>query len=231
MPTLRAERLSKELGGRVVLRDVTFRLESGDCLALFGANGAGKSTLLNLLTTLTKPTSGRIVWNDVDVYSTLRAYRRSIGYVGHEPCLYLDWSGRANLDFFGRLYGVAGWNARRDDLLDDVGLTAFADEPVRIYSRGMLQRLAIARAFLHAPTTLFLDEAFTGLDAASQERLLLRLEAARRDGATTLLVTHDLELGYRAGTSFAVLRRGALETLSQPTLDELRAAYAGESGG
>jgi len=224
MPTLRAERLSKELGGRAVLREVTLHIESGECLVLFGANGAGKTTLLYLLTTLTKPTRGRILWNDVDVYSTLQTYRRSIGYVGHEPALYPDWTGRENLDFFGRLYGVADLKAKREALLSEVGLTAFGDELVRVYSRGMLQRLSIARAFLHTPRLLFLDEAFTGLDATAEEYLLRRLERMRNDGAAILLVTHDLELGCRAGTHFALLRNGVAERLSQPTPDALRIA-------
>lgn len=229
MSTLQAERLSKELGGRAVLRDVTFRIASGDCLALFGANGAGKSTLLNLLTTLSKPTSGSILWDGCDALAAPRVYRRAIGYVGHESSLYLDWSANQNLDFFGRLYGAADYRARRDRLLSDVGLAAFADDPVSLFSRGMLQRLTIARAFLHEPKLLLLDEPFTGLDAASQERLIAQIESARGDGATALLVTHDIELGHRVGTRFAVLRDGVIAELSAPTLDELRRACAGDT--
>lgn len=217
---LSAVRLAKELGGRFVLREVTFHLEAGECLVLFGANGAGKTTLLHLLTTLIKPTQGQILWKGKDVSQKLRAYRRSIGYVAHEPMLYPDWTGRENLDFFGRLYGVADLNARRDQLLEEMKLTAFAEEPVRFYSRGMIQRLTLARAFLHSPRFLFLDEAFTGLDAFSQERLLRRLKSARQEGITTLLVTHDKEIGLRTGTRFAFLRDGVLQELSLETLQQ-----------
>lgn len=217
---LSAVRLAKELGGRLVLREVTLHLEAGECLVLFGANGAGKTTLLHLLTTLIKPTAGEIRWKGKDISHALRDYRRSIGYVAHEPMLYADWTGRENLDFFGRLYDVRDGNRRRDQLLEEMGLTAFAEEPVRFYSRGMVQRLTLARAFLHSPRLLFLDEAFTGLDASSQERLLRRIESARHDGVATLLVTHDGEIGLRAGTRFALLRDGVLQELSPESLQQ-----------
>jgi heme exporter protein A len=207
--SLTAEHLAKELGGRLILRDVSFSLRSGECIALYGANGAGKSTLLSVLATLTKPSGGRLRWNGQEVAKSRRAYRREIGLVGHEPLIYLDWSGRANLRFFARLYGVT--ETRVDALLEEVGLSAFADDPVHIYSRGMVQRLTIARAFLHAPKLLLLDEFFTGLDPSTQRRLAARLIAERYAGAAILLVTHDLDIGREVATASLCLRNGILE--------------------
>lgn len=225
MGSLVAERLSKELGGRLVLRDVSLAMTGGRCLALLGANGSGKSTLLRVLSTLWRPTSGRVLWNDEDARKVGASFRTSIGYVGHEPLVYGDWSGRANLEFLGRLYGVENLHARIDELLDEVRLSRFARDPVYVYSRGMVQRLALARAFLHRPDILLLDEPFSGLDTALQRHMVDRLQQERAAGRTIVLVTHALELGHELATDIAFLRRGEAEMAGAPSLEALRADY------
>ncbi|MBM3214811.1 heme ABC exporter ATP-binding protein CcmA [Candidatus Poribacteria bacterium] len=225
MATLTADRLAKRLGHRTILRDVSFELGGGQCVALFGANGAGKSTLLTVLATLAAPSDGRLLWNGEDLSSARDAYRRRVGYVSHQALLYPDWSGRRNLRFFAALHGVDRPNDRADELLEDVNLSAFADEPARIYSRGMLQRLSIARALVHSPEVLLLDEVFTGLDAAMVSRVSARIEAERAAGAVVLLVTHDAEAGHRLATECWFLRNGGIEAIGKPPVNELRARF------
>ena len=126
MALLAAENVSKELDGRLVLRDASVELHAGRCLALFGSNGSGKSTLLRILATLWRPTRGAVTWEGKPVTKARAAYRRQLGYVGHESQLYGDISARENLRFFGGLYGVPDIDHRADELLDEVGLTKWA---------------------------------------------------------------------------------------------------------
>jgi heme exporter protein A len=228
MALLAAESVSKELDGRLVLRDASIELHSGRCLALLGANGSGKSTLLRILATLWRPTRGEVTWNGAPVARARTAYRRQLGYVGHESLLYGDRSARENLLFFGGLYGLSDVEERADALLDEVGLTRFADIPVRAYSRGMTQRATLARALIHSPRVLLLDEPFTGLDAKMRATALRRIKLACDDGAAVCLVTHDLESGYEAATDVAFVRAGRVEPSAAGSLDELRAEYLGE---
>jgi heme exporter protein A len=228
MALLAAENVSKELDGRLVLRDASVQLHAGRCLALFGSNGSGKSTLLRILATLWRPTRGGVTWEGNPVTKARAAYRRQLGYVGHESQLYGELSARENLLFFGGLYGVSNVEARADELLDEVGLTRFADMPVRAYSRGMTQRATLARALIHSPRILLLDEPFTGLDATMRAAALKRLDTLRDSGAAMCLVTHDIESGYEAATDFAFVRRGRVESAEASSLAELRAVYANE---
>jgi len=230
MALLAAEGVSKELDGRLVLRDASVALHPGRCLALFGANGSGKSTLLRILATLWRPTRGEVTWDGRPVSRVRAAYRRQLGYVGHESLLYGDRSARENLLFFGGLYGVPDLERRADVLLDEVGLTRFADIPVRAYSRGMTQRATLARALVHSPRLLLLDEPFTGLDAAMRAAALKRLRLSCDEGVAVCLVTHDLESGYEAATDVAFVRRGRVEPSAAASLEELRAEYSGEGG-
>jgi heme exporter protein A len=220
-----AEDVSKELAGRLVLRGVSLTVRAGACVVVLGANGSGKSTLLNILATLWKPSAGRVLWNGRDVAAQRDLYRRRVGYIAHEPLVYAEWSARQNLRFLGRLHGVADADARIAALLDEVGLSAYADEPVHIYSRGMVQRLAIARAFLHSPDVLLLDEPSTGLDAATQGRLVRRLQDERREGAAAVVVTHDVALGHELADELVVLDRGFAQSIGRPPLSEVRERY------
>lgn len=209
-----ARHLAKSYGDRQVLDDVSFKLEQGQCLALFGPNGAGKSTLLKLLSLLVRPTDGELLLGGVKVGDDQDALRRRIGVLSHQPFVYDALSARENLVFYGRLYGLARPAERADELLRQVGLELFAGDPVRTFSRGMVQRLAIARALLHEPDLLLLDEPYTGLDQSAVGMLNETVDRAKEAGTTIVLISHDFAEGLRAADRAAILHRGRLRFLS-----------------
>ena len=155
----------RRYGERAALRDVSLELEAGRTLVVFGPNGAGKTTLLRMLATLLRPHAGEVRVLGHELPGDGYAVRGLLGFLGHEPLLYRELSGRENLRFHARLHGVA--RARVEAVLGDVGMQARADDPVAELSRGMVQRLAIARAVLHEPELLLLDEPLANLDPAA----------------------------------------------------------------
>lgn len=169
-----------------------------------GPNGAGKTTLLRMLATLHRPTQGTLAVMGHDLPDKAQLVRPHLGYLGHDPLVYLDLTALQNLELFADLYGVPDPRGRIEELLDQVGLLARAFEPVRTFSRGMAQRLGIARLLLHRPSLLLLDEPTSGLDAAGAA-LLDRVVA---DGASVVLVTHDAERAVRVAGRVMVLRGG-----------------------
>ena len=213
MNGLLAERLEKTRGGRAVLRGASLRVQRGESAALIGANGSGKTTLLTLLAGLSKPNGGSLTWDGVDARRQPLTYRRRVGFAAHEPLLYPEWSGRRNLLFFARLGGVENARRRVDEELNEAGLALFAETPARFYSRGMTQRLALARVFLRRSKLLLLDEPFSGLDEESRERLLERLRQERERGAALVLATHNAELGRQACGAAARLENGVVRRL------------------
>jgi ABC-type multidrug transport system ATPase subunit len=178
---LRARDVSKRYGSKRVLEDLSFEVPTGGFLVVTGPNGSGKTTLLRLCVGLAVPTRGAL---DVDVE------RARLGFVAHEPLVYRDLTGAENLDLYGRLYRVRERRERIGMLLERFGLWRARHERVASYSRGMVQRLALARALLHEPDLLVLDEPFTTLDADGAA--LLDRELAERVGRSTFVVaTHD----------------------------------------
>lgn len=171
-------------------------MERGERVALLGPNGAGKSTLLRIAATLLKPTSGRLVIAGQPA-GDHPAIRSRLGVVLEPTLFYMSLTARENLALYARLYGVPEPGRRTAELLDQVGLTLFADEPVRTFSRGMRQRLALARAVMHSPDLLLLDEPYTALDQEGCALLNELLAAMARRGSAVLVVTHDLEPGGR----------------------------------
>jgi heme exporter protein A len=193
--------LGRAYGDRVALAGVTLTLEEGRTLAVFGANGAGKSTLLRILATLLRPHRGIARVLGAELPRQGWAARGRIGFLGHEPLLYRELTARENLRFHARLHGVAA--GRAEGLLDAVGLAGRADEPVRTFSRGMVQRVAVCRAVLHDPELLLLDEPLAGLDpgaAAAVEALL--------GERTRVVISHDVEHGLAEADLVLGLRRG-----------------------
>jgi heme exporter protein A len=215
-PAVYASGLSKWIDDRPILQDVHLDIPQGSFVALLGANGAGKSTLLKLLATLTAPTEGGLSLFGASVrHDTARA-RSQIGLIGHQSMLYRDLTARENLEFFARLYAVPNPKDRATTLLDAMGLVDRANDAVKTFSRGMTQRLAIARALVHRPKLLLADEPFDGLDAPSSrelENLLLQLHEA---GRTIILANHDLPQSLRL-TSHAIVLRGGRIMVNQPT--------------
>ena len=203
-------RLAKSYELRPVLRAISFTLPAGHTLALLGPNGAGKTTLLRILATLLKPTSGSALVAGLDATRDADAIRHRIGYVGHQPHLYDELTARENLLFFARMYGLRDGPARADHLLDRVGLRAKSRDRVRGFSRGQLQRLALARGILHDPSILLLDEPDTGLDDEAATLLDTLIHDRAAHGLTTLLTTHQIERGLRLADHALVLAGGRL---------------------
>jgi heme exporter protein A len=217
------EGLERRYGDRPALRGVTAQVGEGQTLVLFGANGAGKTTLLRVLATLLRPHGGSVSVLGASLPGESWKVRGRIGFLGHESLLYPDLTARENLVFHARLHGVAA--ARVDELLGVVGLERRASDPVRELSRGMVQRLAAARAVLHDPPVLLLDEPRAGLDPAAAEELEPLI--GRASGRTRVLVTHDVERGLREADVVLGLRDGAAELAGgRAAADDVRRLYA-----
>lgn len=198
--------------------DLTFR--AGEVTALLGANGAGKTTLVSILSTLLRPTAGEVRYGELAHPEAARRLRGAIGLVSHAALVYPQLSALENLRFFGRLYGLTDANERSEAVLERVGLQRSAwNRAAGTYSRGMLQRLALARALLPEPRLLLLDEPFTGLDREASERLMEILRDARGQSRLLVLVTHDLEGAARLADRTAILARGRIARLVDEPVD------------
>jgi heme exporter protein A len=204
--------LSKRYGHHRALAGVDLELHAGRLCALLGPNGAGKTTLIGILSTLVRPSSGRVAFRAGDrELPHGDALRRSIGVLAHDSFLYAGLSAEENLRLYGRLYQVDDAERRGAALLDEVGLDSDARRrPIRTCSRGMVQRAALARALLHDPRLLLLDEPFTGLDRTGAAALGRTLARAVERGCVVLVVSHDLESLAGVAGHVAVLRRGRL---------------------
>jgi heme exporter protein A len=203
-------KLVKTFGHRVVLRGLDLAIAEGEFVTLLGANGAGKTTLLYIIASLSKPTAGDIYLNGFRLAESAGELRRFIGLVSHKPLLYNDLTADQNLRFYARLYDVPAATARIETVLNAVGLWGRQHDPVRIYSRGMQQRLAIARAILHNPPILLLDEPDTGLDQHAADMLGSLLSAVGATQRTVLMTTHNLERGLVLGQRLVILARGQI---------------------
>jgi heme exporter protein A len=202
--SIEVDGLERYYGDRVALAGVSFTLAAGETLAVLGPNGAGKSTLLRVLATLLRPHAGSLSVLGAELPREAWKVRGRVGYLGHEPLLYRSLTGRENLVFNARLHGVA--IERVDALLDQVGLARRADDRVDELSRGMQQRLAAARAVLHEPELLLLDEPLSAVDPGAVE--LLEPLIGRASGRTRVLVTHDVERGKREADQVLGLKAG-----------------------
>jgi heme exporter protein A len=222
--------LVKRIDDRPVLRGINLSIDAGEFVAVLGANGAGKSTLLKLLATLSAPSEGELRLFGAPARGGAAALRRRIGLIDHQPLLYRDLTASENLAFFAALYEPGDPRRRVAAALERFGLLARADDPVKSFSRGMVQRLAIARALLHDPDLLLADEPFTGLDAPSVAFLAGVLDELIAAGKTIVMVNHDVPQTLRIARRVVVLRDG-LVALDQPS-DELDVAtvLAGVSG-
>jgi heme ABC exporter ATP-binding subunit CcmA len=227
-----AERLTKTFDVRPILRRVSFSLAAGQRLALLGPNGAGKTTLLRILATLAQPTDGRVVVAGCDLEDDASEARWRIGYVGHQTGLYDELTARENLLFFARMFGLRDGAGRADALLARVGLRARANDRVAKFSRGQAQRLTLARAILHEPEVLLLDEPDTGLDEDALSLLTELLTERAEAGQTSLFTTHQLARGL-AQSDRALILVGGRIVYDGPSvaLDvaEVRAYYAGKT--
>ncbi len=215
------ESVEKRFGRVAALRAVDFEIAPGESISILGANGAGKSSLLRILAGLSRPSGGRFEalpenrspsspakHSGAPESLSRDALRGAVGYVGHATLLYGELTARENLEFAARLHGRRPTADRIDPILGEFSLLEVAERRAGTFSRGMAQRLSIARAIVHEPSLLLLDEPFTGLDELSAERLSTRLTAQRESGRTLVVVTHDPRRAIELSDRSIVLHRG-----------------------
>jgi heme exporter protein A len=203
-------KLEKKFGYKTVLRRIDLSLIKGEFLTLFGPNGAGKTTLIHILCGLMRPSAGRAFVAGFDTSDDREAVSKTVGVISHNPFLYPNLTAYENLKFYGMMYGVRELNARIKQLIGMVGLEGAADERVQNFSRGMQQRLSVARAIIHGPEILFLDEPFTGLDQHGAETFWQILLRFRSQGKTVIMTSHDLNKGLELCNRAAILNSGKL---------------------
>ena len=207
---IEVKKLVKRFGLKTILRGVDFHVEPGEFVVLLGPNGAGKTTFLRILATLSRPSMGSVSVAGFALPAQSAAVRQRLGVVSHQPLLYGDLTADENLQFYGRMYNIPEPHKRITDLLEMVGLSARRHDLVRTFSRGMQQRLAIARAVLHDPEVVLFDEPYTGLDQDASQMLdgVLKEVAAR--GRTVVMTSHDLARAEDLSSRFDVLSRGVI---------------------
>jgi heme exporter protein A len=200
----------KHFGPITALRGIDIELKRGGCLGIFGPNGAGKTTLLRILATLTQPSAGMVRIAGYDAVKEAEKVRSLLGVLGHRTFLYGHLTGYENLQFYGRMFGLKKLAERITEVLYAVDLVAHRHQLVRTYSRGMQQRLAIARAILHYPQLLLLDEPHTGLDKHAVSRLHDLLMHLQAESCTIIMSTHDLHRGLDLCDEIAIQCRGKI---------------------
>jgi heme exporter protein A len=216
---LKLEKVRKVYGRTPVLKGISCAFEPGRPALVVGPNGAGKSTLINILSTLSRPTSGEVRYGEVGHREAERELRGRIGLVAHAPMLYPQMSGRENLLFFARMYRLRRAADEVTRWLERVDMAGAADRPVQQLSRGMVQRIALARALLTDPDLLLMDEPFTGLDRDAAGLLRTEIERACGVGAIVLVVTHDLVAVDGLCAQLLVLRAGRVTAdVDEPNL-------------
>ncbi len=207
-PYLEIKGLKKNYDLKPVLRGIDIELDQARCMALLGPNGAGKTTLLRILACLTKPESGSVRIGGMDIWHDAQHIRKLVGFAGHQPNLYSELTVTENLLFFGRMYGVKQVRERALTLLQRVGLERRSNERVATLSRGQLQRLSLARAILHVPRLLLLDEPDAGLDEEGIALLETLMREHREQGGTTVFTTHHFERAVTFSDRVCMLRGG-----------------------
>ncbi|HEY8175532.1 MAG TPA: heme ABC exporter ATP-binding protein CcmA [Gemmatimonadaceae bacterium] len=212
--TVQAKSLAKNFGRRTAIAGVDLTLSTGECLALFGPNGAGKTTLLRLIAGLLKPTAGTVRVQGVDVRRDTHA-RSLVGLISHHSMLYASLTALENVEFTARLYGLPEPRAAARRALESMQVSEGARAPVRTLSRGLQQRVSIARATVHEPSVVLLDEPYSGLDEAGAAALTSLLQSLRARGATLLVVTHNVVEGLALATHAAIMTEGRFARFEQ----------------
>lgn len=227
-PLLLARNLTKTFGRFTALRSLSLEVPEGQFLTIVGRNGAGKTTFLKIVSSIVRSYTGEVLLSGKDLKEADEDTRRKIGFVSHESLLYKDLTVRDNLSFYARMYGVPERDRKIDEIIRKIGLETKSSVLVRSLSRGMKQRLSLARAFIHAPSVLLLDEPFTGLDESASETLDELLAEFKGSGGTVIMVTHDIERGWNRADRVVVFERGTVvhEVSARATsLDAFRNEY------
>lgn len=218
--------VSRTFGRRRAVDGVDLALEPGDCLAIFGPNGAGKTTLLRVIAGLLRPTKGSVHVEGHSVHDA--TVRRHIGLISHQSMLYRALTARENVEFAARLYGIPDPANAAKRALERMRILDRRDAPVRSLSRGLQQRVSIARAIVHEPSVVLLDEPYTGLDAAGAVALTEMLQVLRAADAALILVTHNLDEGLAVASRAAVMLAGKVVRIDEShdlNLQDYQAMY------
>lgn len=233
-PIILGQGLTKRYGNFFALKGVDITLAEGEFLALFGPNGAGKTTLLKILSTLMKPSSGSLEVCGLDPRVAGERLRKSIGFISHSTMLYDALSAYDNIVFFAEMFDLDRVEERAKKALSDMGLFSRMRDPVRTFSRGMKQRLAIARAIIHDPPILLLDEPYTGLDHQASINFTASLEKFHSEGKTMMMAIHDIWRGLEICQRAAIISAGRLvfeEKIYHNEIDKFEQIYLQHVGG
>ena len=233
-PAIEALDVAKSFGQITALRGVDMRVDRGSCLMIFGPNGAGKSTLLGILATLIRPSEGWVRVEGLDVHEEAEKVRSRIGLISHQTMTYDDLTASENLLFYGKMFGVKDLKGRVDSALEQVGLAERRNDRTGGFSRGMKQRLSIARSMMHDPSVLLLDEPFTGLDPSARKMMSQLLQNLKGEGRTVVMTTHEIGHGLPLADRAALLVRGRW-AFQGPTegldAEQLNSIYEQHAGG
>jgi len=228
-----AQNIYKKIGNKTILNNINLHIKKGDFVVILGPNGAGKTTLIKILSLLTLPTSGELMISQTSAKRVNLEIKRKIGVISHQTFLYNNLTAYENLDFFGRLYGVNDLRNRIIEVLKEVGLEFTLNDPVKTFSRGMQQRLAIARAIIHNPDVLFLDEPYSGLDQHAIDILNKVLIKGLKD-KTVFMSTHNFEQGLNHSDRVVILNKGRIvneRKTDDMSLEDLKRIYMFHVGG
>ena len=231
---IQVQGLTKTFSNHPALRELDLEVGQGESVVIFGPNGAGKTTLIKVLATILNPSSGRILVDGLSLKNSAEEIRRRIGVVTHQTFLYNNLTACENLEFYSRMYDVPAYKERIHEVIALVGMTARRYDRVDTLSRGMQQRISIARSLLHKPSIMLLDEPETGLDQQAISMLWEALQAGGDGKRTTILTTHNLERGLELGDRLLILAGGKIVyEASRQDLDlaSLKQAYQDNTGG
>lgn len=202
--------LSKKYGLKIVLNNLNKEISRGEFISLMGPNGAGKTTLLNITAMLITPSGGDILFDGISIKKNNINIRMKTGYLSHQSFLYDHLTGVENLQFYGELYNVENLKVEIDRVLNLVNLYLVRNEPVFTFSRGMIQRLSLARAMLHRPELYLLDEPFSGLDSDSVKGLYSILKSLIEENCTIIMATHNNDHASLLSSKIWYLKKGKI---------------------
>ncbi len=226
VPALEVLGVSKDFGRIIALRGVSFSVQAGEFVSILGRNGAGKTTLLNIISGISRPSEGEVKLFGTDPSD--RENKAKLAVISHEMFLYGNLTALENLQYYSRIYNVPDSSARIEAVLNDVELTHRRFDLVATYSRGMTQRLTIARALLHEPSLLLLDEPFTGLDQHAIGMLIALLKKQKAMGRTIVLTTHDLHTAAELSNRYLIISKHKIVQdglMSDTNPDAIREKY------
>lgn len=217
-PLISLKQAMKIYGHLTALRKVDLDIFKGQSITIFGPNGAGKSTLLKILSMQSRLTSGSLLYNNIPYKKLNDDFRYNFGVISHQPFVYGGLSAMENLKFYGSLYNVSNVEEKASELLKQLDLYKRKDDLVRTFSRGMLQRISIARALIHSPEIIFLDEPYTGLDNHSAQTLSTILKEQLKNNKTIIMVTHEIETGLSFADTVIIMNKGKIVYNQQKSL-------------